>query len=143
MTDDLATRLLAAIEAVEKDARAATQGAWNARLWPGLGAGDVENEDRSGFVVYDSGGAGACELADAVHIARQNPKATLIRCTADREIVECAREALGAISVVARILPPSGLNDKDLGWLEGRADALASVLNALAKVYDLTTEPAP
>lgn len=133
-SEDVTTRLLAAIEAVEKDARAATQGAWNARLWPGLGTGDVENEDRSGFVVYDSGGAGACELADAVHIARQNPKSTLIRCQADQKIVDSYRYLQKAMEE-----GPVGAR----AFVRAALDVYEAVIGVVAEGYGLTTVEAP
>jgi len=86
MTDDLAARLLAAIEETEKIAQAIPE---SRRGWryDGLvvlvAAGDPRTAERVAV--------GACDYAmdPAVghHIARQHPRATLIRCAADRKIV--------------------------------------------------------
>lgn len=83
MTDDLAARLLAAIEEAEDDAKAAMdapgvdQWMWDGYLYEGDGGGAWSGLDplaRNGQRI-------------GAHVARQDPKATLIRCAADRKIV--------------------------------------------------------
>ena len=86
--EDLAARVLVGIEETERIAQAATAGPWKARLWPGLGTGDVETEDNLSSIAYDSGGAGACESVDALHIAHNDPQVVLRRCEADRRTVQ-------------------------------------------------------
>lgn len=89
MTDDLAARLLAAIEETEDDAKAA------------VAAPGVDQWMWDGYLYEGDGGAwsGLDPLARngqriAVHIARQDPHATLIRCAADRKIVAEYHDAL-------------------------------------------------
>lgn len=89
MTTTLLDRLTAAIDEDERIARDATPGPWR-----------VDNVDYPESIVNDdyehpvAGGRWGDEatiferVGDAFHIARQDPKATLLRCAADRKIVE-------------------------------------------------------
>lgn len=86
MTDDLAACLLAAIEETEKIALAAVQGNWTVRNHYEVYT-DSQVPDDCIVAVGDSGG-GAVTASTAVHIARQDPHATLIRCAGDRRTVE-------------------------------------------------------
>lgn len=70
MTDDLAARLLAAIEETERIAQAAAD---SAREHDAFGTGN---------------GILTGSPAIALHVRRQDPKSTLIRCAADRRTVE-------------------------------------------------------
>jgi Family of unknown function (DUF6221) len=114
VTDDLAARLLAAIEETEQIAQAAAD---SAREYDAFGTGN-------GILTQSP--------SIALHVRRQDPKATLIRCAADRRIMERA-ERLNAsasedpTSVVAAIA----------------AAAAKADLVDLAAGYDITAEPAP
>ena len=122
MTDDLAARLLAAIEETEDDAKAATD-------FPG-----VDQWMWDGYLYEGDGGAwsGLDPLARngqriGAHIARQDPHATLIRCAADRKIL-------------TKILPEIERSDRTIerDWptTEHNADDL---LRAMAEGYGLST----
>jgi hypothetical protein len=80
--DDLATRLLAAIDAKDATARAAAAG--TVPDWMGDGT-DVISGDGHDYlsVAYSLGGP-----ATAIHIAENDPACVIRRCAADRKIVE-------------------------------------------------------
>lgn len=96
MTDDLASRVLAAIEGTERIARDTyadvfflkprrSPSAWSAEPIRG-----VVVTGRDHLVSRAEGGliADAMSKEDATHIARQDPSTTLRRCAADRKLVE-------------------------------------------------------
>lgn len=83
MTADIAARILAAIEETEKIAREAVQGGWTVRNHYEVYT-DTQVPDDCIVAIGDSGG-GAVTASTAVHIARQDPKSTLTRCSVDRE----------------------------------------------------------
>lgn len=149
MTDDLAARVLAAIEETEQIAREAigpggnprigTAGQWNAYLEGGDDGWAIESDDAAGASCI----VGAETMAS--HIAHHDPAATLRRCEADRKIVE-------RYQVAARLL--NRLNERAKAGIvrltererqeratEGiRANEARAVLVLLAKGYGITTE---
>lgn len=98
-THELVTRLLAAIAETERIARAVRTGlSGETGPWiTGESAGQLvdyvvyrPSPDWAGHIVHACSAdyAGVDQLEIARHIARQDPHSTLIRCAADRKIVE-------------------------------------------------------
>lgn len=92
MSDDLAARVLAAIEETERIAQAATPGPWQRFLGHDIGVGQpvVPDSPVDGHTVAEMPRCAdhvdrRCE--DAAHIAHNDPESVLRRCAADREIV--------------------------------------------------------
>jgi hypothetical protein len=79
MSDDLAARVLAAIDETEQLARAATEGPWTAYRNRGVFAG-----------VLDRDWVAGTDPVDAIHIAHNDPNAVQRRCAADRKLIEDA-----------------------------------------------------
>jgi len=113
MTDDLVARLKAGLDQDEAAAMAATGTAW---AWEATGdkdnswaVGYVEDEDGrplSGEIEHGQGIVidGVCEsingnLADAPHIARQNPARTLREVAAHRKILARYTEPLEGLGL--------------------------------------------
>jgi hypothetical protein len=98
MSDDLVTRLLAAIEETERVAQAATPGPWRYnpnKHWHKPGTCWFEEAVFTGPAGKDAvciAGTGETDhpeaMARAAHIAHNDPAAVLRRCNADRYIVE-------------------------------------------------------
>lgn len=88
-THDLATRLLAAIEETEAYALALTRGGrtgeWTALTTP---RGDFRVLDELGYSVIEHTDVNSDPWFTTVHVALNDPAATLRRCAADRKIVE-------------------------------------------------------
>jgi hypothetical protein len=76
--NNLASRILAAIEETEQLARAATSGPWTVDPDRGVFAG-----------VLDRDWVAGTDRVDAEHITRHDPDAVLRRCEADRRTVQC------------------------------------------------------
>jgi hypothetical protein len=83
MTNDLAARVLAAIDETERIALHAHGDTWTAHGWHLVKSSDGEEV----VTVGDSGG-GVYDDPTANHIAGNDPATVLRRCAADRKIVE-------------------------------------------------------
>lgn len=122
-SDDLVTRLLAAIEETEQIAQAAIRWSEGASEWA-----DGENPDW-------------------VHIARHSPAAVLHGCAADREIVDMyVGTAKIRDDALAEMNGGASPNHRSLDtWSRAtyEASVLLPVIEALAAGYDLTTTEAP
>jgi Family of unknown function (DUF6221) len=132
MTTTLLDRLTAAIDEDERIARDAGGGEWH--LWNASSPGLVV--DAQDETITNEDDWGRPSAAHAAHIIRQNPKATLIRASGDREIVEFCGEVIGD-----RDLSAYG----EFGALRDDPQALAVTLaietiRRLAKGYNLTVE---
>lgn len=141
MTDDLAVRLLAAIEDTERLARDAEEvdgGEWTSHVGPPR----VEVRGERGYVI-----ASALFTTVAPHIARHGPKSTLARCAVDRETLSEYATTVRLRDEAADRLRAQG-EHKDRSDLDYwcRADTEASILlpviERLARSYDLNTEAA-
>lgn len=123
-TTTLAADLLYEIECVEDTARKAIGDEWRVKLANGR-AYVARAEAQDLHVVAETG-----DWATACHIARQDPKATLRRCAADRKIVEMYSTALDLVAVTEDTILR--------GSARVRLGAYERVLRALAEAYDLT-----
>ena len=145
--EDLALRVLAAIGETEQFAEAATGGPWVHR---NLGRHDqsailVDTGERSG-VGMPIGGAligqtcGPRGAADARHIARQDPEATLRRCAVDRRMVERYRMEVAAQDRFTGdgLTPDEAQGARKAGHL--MVWAWAAVVRDLAEGYGITEE---
>lgn len=91
MTTTLLDRLTAAIDEDERIAREATPGPW--RTYDVGDVGVVQSDDAPNGGQHEISMMMRCEehddrrVEDSTHIARQNPKATLIRCAAHKRLI--------------------------------------------------------
>lgn len=121
--DDLAGRLLAAIEETERIAHAAGGEAWHRPdpiALPSLIVGQDEH-----IVSYDE------EDAESPHIVRHDPAAVLRRCAADRRIVGAYSEAVTALHDAPLHARP---------FVDAHLSALKVVLRELSDGYGLDVE---
>lgn len=129
MTTTLLDRLTAAIDEDERIAREATPGPWTADAW-------YVTSDTGTPVVEPGGcGEGGVDPRDEQHIARQNPKATLIRCDADRKTVQRHAPVQGPIRTLCATchhVTPNGY--------AMRVEWPCPTLLDRAAAYDLTVE---
>jgi hypothetical protein len=132
MSDDLTTRLLAAIEETEKIAYAAAARAgmdWEADPDTQYLGGSVTSCSTGDTIVYPEGRPTEDEAA---HIGRHDPANVLRHCAAHRKIVERAE----------RLSASAGDDPTSVVAAVAAATAKADLVD-LAAGYDLTTEPAP
>lgn len=146
MTDDLAGRVLAAIEETEQDARAANPGPW---AFDGDDEVYSAHDGEQGDLVGDT----LCYVrgkdpeATGKHIERHDPQAVLRRCAADRETVgqyidadsECKRyTAIEKDEAQPLVERHRASISRDM-W-GAVAGALFGVLQRLAVVYMIASE---
>ncbi|WP_131802138.1 DUF6221 family protein [Parafrankia soli] len=84
MTTDIAAFILERLDDEERDARAATPGPWRVGNFPRERV-VYSGPDEADVLIYDEGGHSE---ADAHHVARQDPAATVARVEALRALVE-------------------------------------------------------
>lgn len=88
MSDDLITRVRAAIEEKMRIAREATAGPWVVRWQDGEVGVDVEPADRTGYYIVCPDSAAGLDERDARHIALHDPQDTLRGCEADLRVLD-------------------------------------------------------
>lgn len=144
-TPDLAARILAAIEETERIAQAATPGPWEPEGDDPTDdevytVHDGEHGDLVGDVVAYVRGGGR-QQSNMAHIARQDPKATLLRCAAARDLIAEVqswkhRDCEDGHYACPQALLPGCVNPCDCGTDRRRQ----VVLCALEAAYNITPE---
>lgn len=135
MTEDLAARLLAAIDETERIARAAADGdsgdwfvgdKWN--VYRREDTTPLDDEATNALVVYDN------VHDQSVHIVHNDPQAVLRRCAADRKILELHNDPVRGFSTLqCATCVGSWATEEGEDWPCG-------TLRALAAAYGITEE---